>query len=74
MSKKHKKIEGFGKNLVKAFVALDKYGKREADWFFGEDLKHRNPYGPPENYENAADEFFDFKKKKPNKKIVVINV
>lgn len=75
---KVKKGINFGKiakGLHRGLIALDAAGKKEADWFFGMDVKRA---AEPERemmvgWDREADEFFGFgKRKKPTAKREVI--
>jgi hypothetical protein len=79
MSKKHKERKGIdwnkvGKNLWHGIKVLDAAGKKEADWFFGADLKRA--YEPDSNmlgsWDAEAEEFFAKKPKKDKREIIIV--
>lgn len=63
-----------GKGLWHGMKALDSAGKKEADWFFGVDLKRS--YEPDREmmggWDREAEDFFNMRKKPKDKKEIII--
>jgi len=59
-----------GKGLMHGLSVLDRSGKREADWFFGADLKKAYQPDPRMlgSWDDEAEEFFKNKLKKSKEK------